>query len=130
MTKDYDGSLPADRGMHARLESSVDHRVNEIAALDRDRVHAEDVVVVWPSVIAEMKQAHALIPEVMANDRAVRSIAEQGRTAYTDALMARELPMIARQVGDAANVLGSIWLFEWRQAASPFACLSDRSTPH
>jgi hypothetical protein len=124
-TKDYDGSSPDDRGMHARLESSADHRVREIATLDGDRVHTQDLTAIWPSITAEMKQAHALIPAIMGNDRAVRNGANEGGAAYTNALMDRELPLIAGQVSDAANVLGSIWLFEWRQAGSSAACLSD-----
>jgi hypothetical protein len=36
--------------------------------------------------------------------------------------MAADSPMIARQVADAASVLASIWLYEWKQAGSPAAC--------
>jgi len=130
MTKDYDGSAPDDRGMHARLELSVDHRVREIAALDGDRVHPQDLTAIWPSIIAEMKRAHALIPEIMANDRAVRSVAYEASAAYTTALMDRELPLVARQVSDAATVLASIWVFATHQAAgSPAGCLASGAAP-
>ena len=129
MTKDYDGSTPDDRGIHARLESSVDHRVRAIAALDKDRVHSQDLTAIWPSIIAEMKQARGLIPVIMANDRAVRSVANEGSAAYTTALMDRELALVARQVADAATVLASIWFYEAHQTGSSSACLSAGDAP-
>ena len=119
--KFYDGYTAADRGSHARLESSVDFRVREFESLDRDRVHPETITSVWTPVIDELKQAHPLVNQTIEADRLVRETSPRG-PAYTAALMAREQDMIASQLVSGASTLASIWLFVWRQSGSPSTC--------
>jgi hypothetical protein len=63
----------------------------------------------------------ALVQSTIAADQNVRA-ATTSRAAYTDALIAREGPMVARQLADGATVLASIWLFDWNQAGKPSSC--------
>jgi hypothetical protein len=120
-TRFYDGYTAADRGLHARLESSVDSRIQEFEDIDRGRAHAQSISTVWTPVIAELKQANTLVPQTIESDRALRDTTSS-RAAYTDALMAREQDMVASQLVSGASTLGSIWLFEWHEAGSPSAC--------
>jgi hypothetical protein len=124
-TKYYDGYTYADRGAHARIEGAVDHDVREISAASRALVHIEQIDSVWTPVIDEIKRANALAPEAIQSDRAVRQQSGRGRRAYGQALMARDSPMVVRQVADAASVLASVWLYEWKQAGSPAACVGE-----
>jgi hypothetical protein len=121
-TKDFDGPAPSDRGMHARLEAAADRVVRRIAARDAGKQSAQPITSIWPPVIAELRQANGLIAQIVANDRALRGGSGMSEAEYDKALMDRELPLLARQVGDAAEVLSSIWLFEWRQAGQPATC--------
>jgi hypothetical protein len=120
-TRFYDGYTAADRGSHARLESSVDYRVAEFEALDAGQIRAEPITSVWSPVIVEIRRSNALVQSTITTDQVVRETATS-RTAYTDALMTRERTMIAAQLADAATVLASVWLFEWNQAGQPQTC--------
>lgn len=124
-TEYYDGYTYADRGMHRRFEGAVDRDVREIEEAARPRVHIGQIDSVWTPVIDEIKQANALIPEVVQSDRATRKRTGYSRGAYNQALMAQDSPMVARQVADAASVLASIWLYEWKQAGSPAECVGQ-----
>jgi zinc dependent phospholipase C len=121
-TKFYDG-YPEDRGMHARLEGAADHSVREIEELARAHVHIEQINSVWLSAIGELRHSNALVATTFDADRAARAETGAKRGGDFDrALMRRDLPMIVRQVAEAASVLASIWLYEWKQAGSPSAC--------
>jgi hypothetical protein len=120
-TKFYDGPAQSDRGMHERLESSVDHRVDEIGKLAASQVHYQPINSVWPAVIAQLKESNALVGQVVAADRAARSGADS-EAAYTRALMRIEQDMIVRQVAGAASLLASIWDYEDRLAGAPAVC--------
>ena len=76
---------------------------------------------VWPIVIAELREAHALLPDVVAADRAARA-AGSDPALFDAALMNRERSLIVNQLADAASVLASVWLFEWSQAGKPSVC--------
>jgi hypothetical protein len=121
-TKYYDGETYSDRGMHSRFEGAADHDVREIEAAARPQVHIEQIDSVWTPVIAEIRRANALVPEVMQSDRVAHSQNGRDRRGYDQTLMAADSPMVARQVADAASVLAAIWLYEWKQAGSPAAC--------
>lgn len=124
-TKYYDGYTYADRGVHARFEGAADYDVREISPAARPLVHVGQIDSVWTPIIDEIKQANALVPEVMRSDRAVREQTGRGKRAYDQALMAADSPMVARQVADAASVLASVWLYEWKQVGSPAACVGE-----
>lgn len=120
-TRYYDG-YPGDAGVHSRLESAVDHEVPEVAETARPQIHLTKIDSVWTTTIAEIKDANALIPQVIRSDRAVRAETGSDWKSYDNALMRREGTMIARQIAAASSVLASIWLYEWTQAGSPAAC--------
>jgi hypothetical protein len=121
-TKYYDG-YPQDRGLHARLEGAADRSVRQIEELARPQVHIVPIDSVWAAVVTELRHSNALVSTTFDADRAART--ETGAKRGDDfdrALMQRELPMVARQVAEASSILGSIWLYEWKQAVSPTAC--------
>lgn len=121
-TRYYDG-YPADRGMHMRLEGAADRSVSEVETTARSQVHIDRIDAVWPAIVSELGHSNALVASTIDADRAAR--AETGTKrgeGFDRALMQRELPMVARQVAEAASVLGSLWLYEWKQAASPAIC--------
>ncbi len=121
-TRFYDGFTAEDRGMHARLEWSVDHRVNEIEALASAQVRLQPIVSVWTPVIAELKESNALVQQVVTADRTARAEAGRSHAEYTRALMGIEQDMIIHQIADAASVLTSIWIYEADQAGTPSIC--------
>src|SRR5665213_1524927 len=121
-TRIYDG-YPQDKGMHARLEGVVDQSVSESEPLARPQVHLEKIDSAWAATIVELRQSNSLLAIVFDSDRAARAETETKRGDDFDrALMRREMPMVAKQVAEAASVLASIWLYEWNQAGSPAAC--------
>lgn len=128
-TKFYDGPTAADHGMHARLEAAVDHRARELEEAARGAVHPRVITVVWPAAIAEIQRANALIPETVAADRAALGAAGSDRREFTNVLMQREGTMVTRQIIDAADVLASIWIFEWQQAEAPSNCAAASMPP-
>jgi hypothetical protein len=121
-TRFYDGFTGEDRGMHARLEWSVDHHVREIEALAAPQVRLQPIVSVWTLVIAELKESNALVQQVVTADRTARAEAGRSHAEYTRALMGIEQNMIVRQIADAASVLASIWTYEDEQAGAPSGC--------
>jgi hypothetical protein len=121
-TVHYDG-YQQDRGMHARFEGAVDRSVSEVEQLARPHVHIEKIDSVWAAAIGELKQGNPLVGGVIDADRAARAESGAKRGDEFDrALMRREMPMVAQQVAEAASVLASIWLYEWKQAGSPASC--------
>jgi hypothetical protein len=125
-TKFYDGYLPSDRGMHARLELAVDQSTGLIGKLAKNSIHVTPVESVWQSEIAGLRQSNALIDKVVKTDRAARMVKGGDELAYQAFLMSREQPMIEAQIADSASRLASIWQYEWDQAGHPAACASRK----
>jgi hypothetical protein len=128
-TRFYDGFTAGDRGMHARLEWSVDHRVREIEALAPAQVRAQPIVSVWTPVIVELKESNALVQQVVTADRTARAEAGRSHAEYTRALMAIEQDMIVHQIASSASLLASIWAFEDTQAGNPPAICNQIAAP-
>lgn len=122
-TISYDG-YARDRGIHARIESAVDHSLGELEPMAAREVHLEEINDVWAPSIAEIHDANRLIGEVLRDDRAARDAGAYRGREYQRALMNEDAAMFARQIARAASVLASIWLYEWRRAGSPGACAS------
>jgi zinc dependent phospholipase C len=122
-TRFYDGITADDRGLHARLESAIDHRIREIEALAPGQVRWQPIASVWAPVIAELKESHALVPQVIAADRTARAESGHSHAAYTRALMGIEQDMIVHQIAASASLLASIWAYEDRQAGAPSVCM-------
>jgi hypothetical protein len=124
----FDG-YRGDRGVHKRLERAVDESVATLGEQARSEVHIEEINNVWTPVIAEIRDAHGLVGEVIRNDRAARGEGYFTGEPYRRELMHEEGAMVAGQIARAASVLGSIWLYEWRQAGSPAVCQSPALSP-
>ncbi len=119
-TVHFDG-YPQDHGMHLRLERAADTYVAELEREAAPRVRVEDLGAVWMPVIAELRESSALVPRVIAADRAARSAARSSRQVER-MLVQDERGWIVSQVAVAASVLASIWQFEWRRAGHPSIC--------
>ncbi len=119
----YDGDR-RDRGVHARLEGAVDHSLQELLALARPQVRIEQVNGAWEPALAEIRDANAVVGEVIREDRAARDQGAYAPQAYADTLVRADAPMLARQLARAATVLASIWLYEWNRAGKPDSCES------
>ena len=103
--------------MHARLEGAADQSVSDIEQLARPQVHIEKIASAWAATIVELRHSNSLLTTVFDSDRAARAETDTKRGDEFDrALMRREMPMVAKQVAEAASVLASIWLYEWTQA--------------
>ena len=126
-TRYYDG-LPQIAAIHARLESAADASVNQLEPLARSQLQLVPIASVWATAIAEIRRANAIVPTITAADRAARAEAPpDDYHAYDRAVMRQEEPLIARQLADAASVLASVWLYEWKAAGSPSACAQSGS---
>jgi Zinc dependent phospholipase C len=119
----FDG-YPQDRGMHMRLERTADSYVAEIEREAAPQVRVAEIAAVWPAVIAELRESHALVPQVIAADRQARSAAGS-RSQFERILMQNERGWIVKRAVSAASVLASIWQFEWQRAGHPSACADD-----
>jgi Zinc dependent phospholipase C len=119
-TRYFDG-YPGDEGIHHRIEGAVDSWVRQIAGSAAAQVKVTNLDSLWPAEIAEIRAASQLVPQTIAADRAARA-ESRGSRGYDRALYARDGAMFVGQVAAAASTLGSIWLYEWRQAGSPAAC--------
>jgi hypothetical protein len=121
MTIHYDGFTPADRGLHARFENAVDAETRSLTSQVEKDVSLTTIDQVWNPVIAEMRQAHGLIQNVIDADRYARSHSSDPEQ-YRESLMKQQRAMIERQLADASSVLAEVWMFEWKQAGSPNSC--------
>ncbi len=119
----YDG-YRRDRGVHARLEGAVDHSLQVLVPLARPQVKIEQVNGPWEPAITEIRDANALVGEVIREDRAARDQGAYGRDAYANAIVHADGPMLARQLARAASVLASLWLYDWSRAGKPDSCES------
>jgi hypothetical protein len=122
-TVHFDG-YRQDRGMHMRLERTADNYVAEIEREAAPQVRVAEIAAVWPAVIAELRESHALVPRVIAADREARA-ATGSRSQFERILMQNERGWIVKQAASAASVLASIWQFEWQRAGRPSACAHD-----
>jgi len=120
-TVHFDG-YERDRGIHARIEAAVDHSIGELEPMAAREVHIEDIDGAWTPAIAEIRDAHDLVDEIIRDDRAARDAGDYRGREYQEALMHEDAAMFARQIARAASVLASIWLYEWHRAGSPPAC--------
>jgi hypothetical protein len=118
----YDGVTRGDHGIHSRFEGAVDRDIPRIERTARPQVHVQEIGQPWIAVIAELRQANGLVDQVIQSDRAVRATGVRSWDGYDSALMDRDRAMVSRQVADAASVLASIWLCEWKRADRPSAC--------
>jgi hypothetical protein len=110
-----------DEHMHERLEETVDRQIGSIERQAHPLVRVASIDSIWPVVIAELRESHALLPNVVAADRAARAEATSPR-GFDAALMSQERGLIVNQIANAASVLASVWLFEWKSAGSPSVC--------
>jgi hypothetical protein len=120
-TKHFDGYY-GDRGVHSRFEGAADHDVGQIAKLAAPDVHVAALDSPWSAAIAEIRDSHVHVNEVIDADRRARPLAYKGAADYDRLLLTREQPLIAHQVAEAASTLASLWLFEWKRAGSPELC--------
>jgi hypothetical protein len=120
-TVHFDG-FKRDRGIHARIEAAVDHSLRELEPMAAREVHLEEINDTWTPSIAEIREAHGLVDEVIRDDRGARDAGDYRGREYQDALMNEDAAMFARQIARAASVLASMWLYEWHRAGSPAAC--------
>ncbi len=127
-TMHYDG-YEGDRGVHARIEGAVDTEIRELSLSAERQTHLVEIDSVWQTAIAEIRNSNSHITELLEADRAARRQPSRARSAYDDALMSRERPMIVGQIARAASVLASIWLYEWKRAGSPAGCARAYSNP-
>ncbi len=121
-TVHYDG-YRRDRGVHARVEKAADDMVATIEPAAAKEVRLENISAVWPAEIDELREANSLIGKLLAADRKARAAADN-RSQYDAELFSDAGALVTRQIADAASVLASIWLFEWKAAGSPNACQS------
>ncbi|MGH7934590.1 MAG: zinc dependent phospholipase C family protein [Candidatus Binataceae bacterium] len=120
-TRYYDG-YAGDHGVHSRFEYATAHANRTIVPAAEREIRLETITAVWPPIIAEIRQSHSLIPQVIEADRAVRAETGTSRYVYDRALVNREGGLMARQVASAVSVLASVWLYEWNGAGHPSAC--------
>ncbi|MFZ0887194.1 MAG: hypothetical protein WA005_01960 [Candidatus Binataceae bacterium] len=79
-TVNFDGLVPADRGVHARFERAVDHSTGDLADLSRPQVHIIRIDSVWKVVIDGLRESHQHVAEVVEDDRAARASSDGGGT--------------------------------------------------
>jgi hypothetical protein len=122
-TESFDGDLPSDRWMHARIELAVDRSTRRIEKLARPSVHTRTVRSVWEVVVDGLRQSHALVEKIEAADRYARDASGGDSDVYRTILMHREGAMIAAQIADSASRLASLWQYDWERAGSSAACV-------
>jgi len=120
-TVHFDG-YERDRGIHARIEAAVDRSLRELEPIASREIHIDDINDVWTPTIAEIRDAHGLVDEVMRDDRAARDAGDYHGREYQEAVMREDAAMFAHQIARAASVLASVWLYEWHRAGSPAKC--------
>jgi hypothetical protein len=103
--------------------------VRELEETARGAVHPRLITAVWPAAIDEIRRANAQIPETVSADRAAYAAAGSDLREFTNVLMQRDGTMVTRQIIDAADVLASIWIFEWQQAGAPAGCAAVAMPP-
>ncbi len=116
----YDG-YRRDRGIHARVESAVDSLVPTIEVSAAREVKVQEITAVWPVEIDEIRAANSLVKELIEADRKARKVSRKN-PKYAAALFSEAGPMLTGQIAQAASVLASVWLYEWKQAGGPSRC--------
>jgi len=122
-TRFFDGEIPSDRGMHARLELVADHSTRRLGKLARPSIHLQEPESVWGTTIEGLRRSNALLDGVIGADRRARASSGGVEQTYEVDLMRDEGAMIAGQIADSASRLASIWIYEWNQAGHPAACM-------
>ncbi len=122
-TKFFDGEMPADRGMHARLELAADQSTRQIGALARPSVHAGAIESVWNETIDGLRRSNARMAEIEQADRDAQASSRGDESRYRAILMRGQGTMIPSQIADSASRLSSIWIYEWNQAGHPATCV-------
>jgi len=118
LTVDYDGRMSGASGVHKRFENDVVDARIEIyeRAIRRGLAPAHELRDVRARLFEALFHSYTAKDAIFAADRAARGKPGQGREGYNREMDRRLRPMVQRQLGDAATMLGSIWLTAWRDA--------------
>ncbi|HUO04824.1 MAG TPA: zinc dependent phospholipase C family protein [Candidatus Binataceae bacterium] len=117
----YDG-YPEDKGIHQRIERAADDNAQSLWRESRERVSATEIGTVWPAIITELRDAHSHVEELIQADRDARASAKDDQEQYDKLLIESCRHMFDNQIAQAASVLASIWIFEWKAGGSPDQC--------
>jgi hypothetical protein len=111
-TKNHDGQLTGQRGLHRRLEAGlVDARLDRYAPRAR-RARRRPPIAPERSeaaLFAALERAYELVPRLLAADRAARRDTRAGSAVYYRRLDADVGGLLADQVGAAATLTAALW---------------------
>lgn len=121
-TRNHDGQLTGNRGIHAAFETDLIGRRREAYA-DRARLPASfsprRVDEPAAFILEEMARAHDKVDEVLrADSQAVLLVKKQGKD-YLESLEARAGELAGARLREAAANVASLWYSAWVQAGKP-----------
>lgn len=125
LTADFDGRVSGATGLHRRFEDqTVERRVRRYGAEARGGLRAAQVVAAPQDAVFEaMFRSYDEVAGVVRADAAARGRTTPDSPAYGRHMDEQLGRMVARQLADAASMLGSLWLTAWQEAKSGRAAL-------
>ncbi len=124
-TENHDGQATGQRGVHSRWETGLVERYLHEGDLSVPPAEADSAFLVRPW--AWLREAHALIPQLLADDRdadRTTPLDVRGRQrgqAYWMIFWARQGPVVKLQLQRAGEHLGDAILSAWVAAGKPVA---------
>jgi len=118
LTVDYDGRMSGASGVHKRFENEVvDARIDVYErAVRRGLAPARELRDARARLFEALFRSYVAKDEIFVADHAARTEPGQGWAGYSRIMDHHLAGMVQRQLGDAATMLGSIWLTAWREA--------------
>jgi len=124
----YDG-YGGDRGVHMRIERAVDDNVHILGEATSAHIQLRTEQTPWVAAIEEIRAANSHVDQLLEADRAARNSWHRNRAEYDRELLGRTHDVMVDQIAQAASVLASIWLLEWKQAGSAVTCRTAAGHP-
>jgi len=120
-TRNYDGQLTGNRGIHERYETEM---IRRRAKYFRDLGPARPVPErsaprVSARMLGVLRESHALVPALLAADAAARRTAKPGSAAYLDALFRGAGASARERMRAAARETAAVWTSAWVEAGRP-----------
>jgi hypothetical protein len=116
-TKNYDGQLTGNYGIHRRIEVELVHRFHNVSVIAPDKATPIGDPVEW--TFQELSRSLSLCPALLKADDDAQAAAPLDSEAYYLKLNNEAGSIVEARTRDAANAIAGFWLAAWQKAGRP-----------
>jgi len=115
-TKNYDGDLTGNKGVHSRFEGNLLDRLGDLTLSVSSAVYVEDPVA---STLEVVRSGYPLIRTILQADSEAGRAASGDEERYLGILEQKLRPLVEKRLSEASSFLGSLIYSAWSLAEKP-----------